>query len=135
PHAQVDLALTLEQAQALVLEAKPDLFVLDLDAAPEAGQDFLYDLRTSHPNARAIILAAAHAAAQREQVPGLCAIHFLEKPFPHQNFVELVQALLRPVAAGEEKFRGTLSDLHTADIIQLKDIREPSATIKYTTPS
>ena len=134
PHAQVDLARTLEQAQALVLEAKPDLFVLDLDAAPEAGQDFLYDLRTSHPNARAIILAAAHAATQREQVAGLCAIHFLEKPFPHQNFVELVQALLRPVAAGEEKFRGTLSDLHMADIIQLKCMSGASATLEFTSP-
>jgi len=134
PHAQVDLARTLEQAQALVLEAKPDLFVLDLDAAPEAGQDFLYDLRTSHPNARAIILAAAHAATQREQVTGLCAIHFLEKPFPHQNFVELVQALLRPVAAGEEKFRGTLSDLHIADIIQLKCMSGASATLEFTSP-
>ena len=133
PHAQVDLARTLEQAQALVLEAKPDLFVLDLDAAPEAGQDFLYDLRTSHPNARAIILAAAHAA-HREQVAGLCAIHFLEKPFPHQNFVELVQALLRPVAAGEEKFRGTLSDLHMADIIQLKCMSGASATLEFTSP-
>jgi DNA-binding response OmpR family regulator len=134
PQAQVDLAGTLEQAQALVLEAKPDLFVLDLDAAPEAGQDFLYDLRTSHPNARAIILAAAHAATQREQVAGLCAIHFLEKPFPHQNFVELVQALLRPVAAGEEKFRGTLSDLHMADIIQLKCMSGASATLEFTSP-
>ena len=134
PHAHVDLAGTLEQAQALVLEAKPDLFVLDLDAAPEAGQDFLYDLRTSHPNARAIILTAAHAATQREQVAGLCAIHFLEKPFPHQNFVELVQALLRPAAAGEEKFHGTLSDLHMADIIQLKCMSGASATLEFTSP-
>ena len=132
--AHVDLARSLEQAQALVLEAKPDLFVLDLDAAPEAGQDFLFDLRTSHPNARAIILTAAHAATQREQVAGLCAIHFLEKPFPHQDFVELVQALLRPAGAAEEKFRGTLSDLHIADIIQLKCLSGSTSALEFTSP-
>jgi DNA-binding response OmpR family regulator len=134
PGAQVDLARTLEQAQALVLEAKPDLFVLDLDAAPEAGQDFLYDLRTSHPEARAIILTTAHVATQREQVAGLCAIHFLEKPFPHQDFVELVPALLRPAGAGEEKFRGTLSDLHIADIIQLKCMSGSTSVLEFTGP-
>jgi DNA-binding response OmpR family regulator len=133
-EAHVDLARTLEQAQALALEAKPDLFVLDLDAAPEAGQDFLFDLRTSHPNARAIILTAAHAATQREQVAGLCAIHFLEKPFPHQDFVDLVQALLRPAGAGEEKFRGTLSDLHIADIIQLKCLSGSTSALEFTSP-
>jgi DNA-binding response OmpR family regulator len=134
PNAHVDLARSLEEALALVLDAKPDLFVLDLDAAPEAGQDFLYDLRTSHPNARAIILTAAHVDTQREQVAGLCVIHFLEKPFPHQDFVELVQALLRPAGAGEEKFRGTLSDLHIADIIQLKCMSGSTSTLEFTSP-
>ena len=65
----------------------------------DLGQEFLYDLRTSHPNARAIILTAVHLAAHREQAAGLGAIHFLEKPFPHADFVDLVQALLRPPAS------------------------------------
>ena len=53
PAAQVDLARNLEEAQFLVMNDRPDLFVLDVDAVPDLGQDFLYDLRTSHPNARA----------------------------------------------------------------------------------
>jgi DNA-binding response OmpR family regulator len=76
--AQVDVAPTLEQAHGLILRAKPDLFVLDADAVPDLGQEFLYDLRTSHPNARAIVLTGAHFAAHREQAAGLGAIHFLE---------------------------------------------------------
>jgi DNA-binding response OmpR family regulator len=134
PDAHVDVARNLEEAQHLVLGAKPDLFVLDFDAAPDLGQDFLYDLRTSHPNARAIILTAAHLATQRQQVAGLGAIHFLEKPFPRENFVELVEALLRPSEADAEKFRGALSDLHIADIIQLKCMSGQSSVLEFTGP-
>ena len=87
--------------------------MLDVDAVPDLGQEFLYDLRTSHPNARAIVLTGTHFAAHREQAAGLGAIHFLEKPFPHGDFVDLVQALLSPSGEPDsEKFQGTLSDLH-----------------------
>ena len=55
PGTLVEMTRSLEQAQQLVLGVKPELFVLDVDAIQDLGQDFLYDLRTSHPNARAII--------------------------------------------------------------------------------
>ena len=135
PSAQVDVAPSLEQAQGLILSAKPDLFVLDVDAVPDLGQEFLYDLRTSHPNARAIVLTGTHFAAHREQAAGLGAIHFLEKPFPHGDFVDLVQALLSPSSKPDaEKFQGTLSDLHLADIIQLKCMSGSSAALQFTGP-
>lgn len=135
PFAQVDLAHNLEEAQRLVMNDRPDLFVLDVDAVPDLGQDFLYDLRTSHPNARAIVLTGAHLAAHRERAAGLGAIHFLEKPFPHADFVDLVQALLSPSGEPDsEKFQGTLSDLHLADIIQLKCMSGSSAALQFTGP-
>jgi DNA-binding response OmpR family regulator len=135
PGAQVDIARSLEEAQHLVLGARPDLFVLDIDATYDLGHEFLYDLRTSHPNARAIILTAVQLAAQREQAAGLGAIHFLEKPFPHGDFVDLVQALLRPSSkADEEKFRGTLSDLHVSDIIQLKCMSGATSVLEFNGP-
>ena len=135
PSAQVDVAPNLVQAQGLILNAKPDLFVLDVDAVQDLGQEFLYDLRTSHPNARAIVLTGTHLAAHREQAAGLGAIHFLEKPFPHGDFVALVEALLSPSSQPEgEKFQGTLSDLHLADIIQLKCMSGSSAALQFTGP-
>ena len=135
PAARVDLAHSLPQAQKLVVGAKPDLFVLDIDATSDLGQDFLYDLRTSHPNARAIVLTGVHLTDQRKQATGLGGIHFLEKPFPHRDFVELVQAVLRPVGKTEaEKFRGTLSDLHVADIIQLKCMSGATSALEFTGP-
>ncbi|PYL06753.1 MAG: hypothetical protein DME34_08235, partial [Verrucomicrobia bacterium] len=133
PAARVDLAHSLPQAQKLVVGARPDLFVLDIDATSDLGQDFLYDLRTSHPNARAIMLSGVHLTDQRKQATGLGGIHFLEKPFPHRDFVELVQAVLRPAGKTEsEKFRGTLSDLHIPDIIQLKCMSGATSALEFT---
>ena len=136
PVAVVDRATSLEEAQRIVSATSPDLFVLDVDAAPDFGQEFLFDLRTSHPHARAIILTAIHLAAARERAAAaLSGIHFLEKPFPHADFVELVQALLRPEESSEdEKFQGTLSDLHMADVIQLKCMSGATAAIEFTGP-
>ena len=135
PAAEVDVAPTLEQAHGLILKAKPDLFVLDIEAVPDLSQEFLYDLRTSHPNARAIVLTGGHFAVHQEQAAGLGAIHFLEKPFPHGDFIALVEALLSPSSAADsEKFQGTLSDLHLADIIQLKCMSGASAVLQFTGP-
>jgi DNA-binding response OmpR family regulator len=136
PTAHVEIAHSLQEAQHVVVNQKPDLFVLDVDATYDLGQEFLYDLRTSHPNARAIVLTAVHLAAQREKAAGLGAIHFLEKPFPHGDFVDLVGALLQPGGQQEgEKFQGTLSDLHIADIIQLKCMSGTTSALEFTGPN
>src|SRR3954471_3600172 len=136
PGVVVDRTRSLEEAQKVVLDIKPDLFVLDLDAVAERAQEFLFDLRTSHPDARAIILTAVHLAAARERTAGLGAIHLLEKPFPHGDFVDLVQALLQPDQSPDaEKFQGTLSDLHIADIIQLKCMSGATTGIEFTGPN
>ncbi len=135
PQAQVEIGHSVEEAQQLVVNLRPDLFVLDVDAIHDLGQEFLYDLRTSHPNARAIVLTGAHLTASRERAAGLGAIHFLEKPFPHGDFVDLVGALLQPDGAPEgEKFQGTLSDLHIADIIQLKCMSGATSVLEFTGP-
>lgn len=136
PDALVEMTRSLEEAQQLALGVKPELFVLDVDTIPDLGQDFLYDLRTSHPNARAIILTGVHLPEQREQVAGLGAIHFLEKPVAHWDFVELVQRLMQPATeAAAEKFQGTLRDLQFTDIIQLKCMSGATAVVEFTGPN
>ncbi|MEO5721757.1 MAG: response regulator [Chthoniobacterales bacterium] len=135
PGAQAEVAHSLQDAQKLVVNLRPDLFVLDVDATSDLGQEFLYDLRTSHPHARAIVLTGVHLATHRAQAAGLGAIHFLEKPFPHGDFVDLVGALLTPGEEDEgEKFQGTLSDLHIADIIQLKCMSGTTSVLEFTGP-
>jgi CheY-like chemotaxis protein len=136
PDALLEMAHTLEEAQQLVLGVKPELFVLDMDAAHDLGQDFLYDLRTSHPNARAIVLTGVHLPEQREQVAGLGAIHFLEKPLAESDFVNLAERLLHPATdAAAEKFQGTLRDLQFTDIIQLKCMSGATSVVEFTGPS
>src|SRR5437016_9794415 len=136
PDALVEMTHSLEEAQQLAQGVKRELFVLDVDAAPDLGQDFLYDLRTSHPNARAIILTGVHLPEQREQMAGLGAIHFLEKPVAHWDFVELVQRLMKPgTEAATEKFQGTLRDLQFTDIIQLKCMSGATAVVEFTGPN
>ena len=134
PAAVVALARNLEEAHRIALSNRPDLFVLDMAAAADLGWDFLIDLRTSHPEARAIVLTAGHLAWQREQVAGIGAIHFLEKPFPHSDFIDLVHALLRSGVEGE-KFQGTLSDVHLSDIIQLKCMSGATSALEITGPA
>ena len=135
PGARAAVAQSLSEAQHLAHDQKPALFVLDVDATYDLAQEFIYDLRTSHPDARAIILTAIHFAAQREQVAGLGAIHFFEKPFPRADFITLVEALLAPGSEAEgERFQGTLSDLHIADIIQLKCISGSTSMLEFTGP-
>ena len=135
PDALVEMTRNLEQAQNAVLGVKPQLFVLDVDATNDLVQDFLYDLRTSHPDARAIVLTSFHLPEHREQLAGLGAIHFLEKPFAQDSLVELVNAALHPAeAATSEKFQGTLRDLHVADIIQLKCMSGANSVVEFTGP-
>ena len=135
PGARAAVAQSLSEAQHLVRDQKPALFVLDVDASYDLAQEFIYDLRTSHPDARAIILTAIHLAAQREQVAALGAIHFFEKPFPRADFITLVEALLAPGTEVEgQRFQGTLSDLHIADIIQLKCISGSTSMLEFTGP-
>ena len=131
PDALIELTHDLQDAQKIVLGVKPDLFVLDVDATHDLGQDFLYDLRTSHPNARAIILTGAHLPEQRENVSSLGAIHFLEKPLTQWDFVDLVERLLAPPAAASEKFEGTLRDLQFTDIIQLKCMSGATSVVEF----
>jgi DNA-binding response OmpR family regulator len=135
PDALVEVTHNLEEAQQIVLGVKPELFVLDVDATQDLGQDFLYDLRTSHPNARAIILTGAHLAEQREHVSSLGAIHFLEKPLAQWDFIDLIERLMRPAAATSEKFEGTLRDLQFTDIIQLKCMSGATSAVEFTGPN
>ena len=62
PGTSSAVARSVGEAQQLAVAQKPDLFVLDVDAVYDSAQEFIYDLRTSHPNARAIILLAAFSS-------------------------------------------------------------------------
>ncbi|MBV9007890.1 MAG: response regulator [Verrucomicrobia bacterium] len=136
PDAVVDLARNIDDAHRITISDRPDLFVLDLDAAKDLGHDFLLDLRTSVPNARAIVLSGVHLEPQRQQLAGTGGIHFLEKPLPEAEFITLVQTLVHaPENESGQNFQGTLSDLHLSDIIQLKCMSGATSALEFTGPA
>jgi len=63
PGTESVVTRSVAEAQQRAVAQKPDLFVLDVDAVYDSAQEFIYDLRTSHPKARAIVLTATHFTA------------------------------------------------------------------------
>jgi DNA-binding response OmpR family regulator len=129
-------ARTVEEAQLLASEFEMDLFILDINLPDGTGLDFLCDVRTIAPDARALMMTAMPLPAYQRKAESLGVIHFLKKPFDFTNFVELVKALLDPHMPGPaDSFFGTLRDLHLTDIIQIKCLSGVTAVVEFTSPS
>ena len=92
PEAVVDVARDLDEAHRIAAAEPVELFVVDLETA----SDGLHDLRSGHPNAPAIILTPGGAASLAEESKTQGEDHFLEKPFPDSDFIDLARTLLRP---------------------------------------
>lgn len=89
-------AQTLDQAQALLRQVRPDLLVMDLHFPGDDWRDFLRILRQNQPRLK-IILTNRHPDLQREmwaQSQGLTV--FLREPFTGQ----WLEAALRRVESG-----------------------------------
>jgi DNA-binding response OmpR family regulator len=129
-------ARNIEEAQLLASEFVMDLFILDINLPDGTGLDFLCDVRTIAPDARALMMTAMPLPAYQRRAESLGVIHFLKKPFDFSRFVELVKALLDPHMPGpSDSFFGTLRDLHLTDIIQIKCLSGVTAVVEFTSPS
>ena len=129
-------ARTIEEAQTLASEFEMDLFILDINLPDGTGLDFLCDVRTIAPQARALMMTAMPLPAYQQRAESLGVIHFLKKPFDFKHFVELVKALLdSPTTSASDSFFGTLRDLHLTDIIQIKCLSGVTAVVEFTSPS
>ncbi len=135
PIHTIRVARSFPEAEAAAAELKPELFVLDLDPAPEGDVDFLVKLQRLHPEARVLVIAAGTSREMRAERGPASAVHFIEKPFDLGEFGAAVQALLGPWATPPaDSFRGTLRDLHVVDIVQLKCLAMSNAVVHLETP-
>ena len=121
------VAHSLSEAQQLVVDQKPALFVLDVDATYDLAQEFIYDLRTSHPECACdhSDRDSFHRATRAGRRPRRDS--FLEKPFPRADFITLVEALLAPGGKSEgERFRDAERPAHRryhpAQVHQRRDL-------------
>jgi DNA-binding response OmpR family regulator len=120
PEHAISVASSLNEAEALATKSHPELFVIDADPPWAGVTDFLEKLRTTHPNARALVIGVAIPAdiAMERRFSG--ALQFIEKPFELQVFGAAIQALLGPWRESASTGpRGSLGALNSIDVLLL----------------
>lgn len=120
PRHAISAAKLLSQAEKAAGQLKPELFVIDADPPWMGVTDFLEEMRSTLPEARALVIGAPIPAeiASRRGLFG--ALQFVEKPFELAAFGAAVQALLGPWHESEAATaRGVLRDLGILDIVLL----------------
>jgi len=122
PSHKTLIARSVEEAQTLACEFEFDLFIVDINLPDGSGFDFLCDIRTVQPEAKALVITAAPLPEYRNHAKTLGALQFFEKPFDFDQFISSVRRIVHradPEAKGAS-FQGTLRQLQLADVIQLK---------------
>ena len=135
PDFRILPARSIEEAQTLASEFEIDLFVLDINLPDGTGLDFLCDVRTIAPEAKALMMTAVPLPSYQRQAEHLGVVQFVKKPFDFNAFVDTVKQLLDPSDSGRpSSFAGTLRDLHLTDIIQIKCMSGANAVVEFTSP-
>lgn len=131
-------ASSIAQAHARLAEAAPGipgLFVLDINLPDGTGLDFLCDVRTTHPDARALVMTAAPLPSYRDRARRLGVLHFLEKPFSLDTFIATVRALLDPARAPEPAlFAPTLREFDLPDLVQIRCLAGATSVLECRSP-
>ncbi len=131
-------ASSIAQAHARLAEATPGvpgLFVLDINLPDGIGLDFLCDVRTTHPDARALVMTAAPLPSYRVRARRLGVLHFLEKPFSLDGFIAIVRSLLDPARAPEPAlFAPTLREFDLPDLVQIRCLAGATSVLECRSP-
>jgi CheY-like chemotaxis protein len=134
PEHTVQVARSFRQALDLAAKTKPELIVVDFDP-PQAGEvAFITELKRTNPRSRMLVIAPGISARLAGERGPSAAIHFVEKPFGLAEFGAAVQALLNQSVPSEAlSKRGSLRDLHVADLVQLKCLARAAAVLRVET--
>jgi DNA-binding response OmpR family regulator len=130
PLHHVRVAHDFAEAERVAESLCPELFVLDIDPPPVGELQFFQKLNRSHPDSRALVIAAGTSAELRAERGTAGAIQFIEKPFDLAEFGAAVQALVGPWNGALRGARGTLRDLHLIDLIQVKCLTLRSSSLR-----
>ena len=120
PQHVCSAAKSLSQAEKAAGQLKPELFVIDADPPWSGVTDFLEEMRSALPEARALVIGAPIPTEISSRRGLFGALQFVEKPFELAAFGAAVQALLGPWHESEATTaRGVLRDLGILDIVLL----------------
>lgn len=136
PDTPVLFIHTVAEAQIILSQYEQfALFIIDVNLPDGNGIDFLGDVKTVNPGAKAIIITAAPVPGLKQQAKDIGAIDLIEKPIEMISFRELV----RSIATGDEiqpsnhfHFHGTMQQLQLVDIIQMKCISRMQTVLQFT---
>jgi DNA-binding NarL/FixJ family response regulator len=132
------VAKRIEEAHRLAAVRPVDVFIVDIGLPDGDGIDFLCEMATHHPRARALIITSTPRDDYRDRAKQLGVLNFLPKPLQRRELLETVSRLLEAppclLASVEGNgFEGTLGGLSPADIIQLKCLSRSTGVIEFTT--
>jgi DNA-binding response OmpR family regulator len=134
------VARTIEEAQMYLAEYAIQFFILDVNLPDGSGLDFLADIRTIFPEAKAMILTATPLPQYRQQSRDMGALLFREKPVDPKELVEVVRTKLVlkeetvHLHAKDGRFAVSLTCLSAMDIIQLKCLSSATLALQFTAP-
>jgi two-component system KDP operon response regulator KdpE len=90
----VQTAVSLSEARALVRHTPPDIVVLDLGLPDGDGEDLVHEVRQTH-SLPIIIVSARHQEAQKIQLLDAGADDYLVKPFSVGELLARIRVALR----------------------------------------
>jgi DNA-binding response OmpR family regulator len=128
PQHRSQVARSLAEAESLVADISPDLFIVDFDPAFPGLSEVLQKLRGAHGDTRVLVLGPAVSDEIAIQSRSLGALQFVRKPFELPEFGAAVQASLGPGRNG-----GSLRSIGLADIIFLQAAGEGNVALQVET--
>jgi len=121
PDCRPVWARSLAEARELADGLCIDLFILDICLPDGSGLDFLWEITTSNPAARAIVLSSSTEPEHEVQSMALGVLQFLKKPVPSEVLTGFLDEMFATgEAETEETFCASFKHLTILDIIQLK---------------
>lgn len=133
PQCRLLWARSVEDATARSEGMEIALFVIDIELPDGNGLDFLWNMSSEHPQARAIVMTANPRWEYQTNSQALGVVEFFEKPVDLPKLVELVHELLAAEDADGplDDFRATLEKVTPVDLIQLKCLTNVTTVMEF----
>ncbi|MEP6668205.1 MAG: DUF4388 domain-containing protein [Chthoniobacter sp.] len=133
PDVRLLWARSLAEATERAAGLDIALFLVDIGLPDGNGFDFLWQMATDHPTARAIVMTATPLPEHQAHTSALGVLHFLEKPLQLQPLINQMRAALEKATEGEGKndFRASLRNVTPADILQLKCLTRATTVVEF----
>jgi len=90
-NLELDLAANGEQSLELAVNVKPDVMILNLEAASIGGMELLRDVRKLYPDIQVIILSRRYSIQDRMEALVAGAYKLFEKPVNIDDLINTIK--------------------------------------------